>query len=331
MTGTISDAVELSVNAKASSSEGNIANIAMKDLTVAATMAGKQVNIQALKVAAFNGSIAANANATLGEKPQFAIDIAATGIDIQSALESQQSKSADMIRGTLDAQLRASGSGSKFEDIKPTLQGNGRAVVHNGKLVGVNVAADALAKTKGLPEIGDLVPASLVQRHPELFSNPDTDIQNASLTFLLQGPKITTHDLVVQTPDYGMIGDGRFDMDKNIDMAAHLLLTRQLTQEIIAEKKNVVYVTNKDGQVDIPFVVQGTLPKPTVIPDVTELAQRAANHLIQHQGQKAIGKLLGKRVKGLNIPFVPDGGGSGAPSGGNKTDNPLDQLKGLFH
>jgi uncharacterized protein involved in outer membrane biogenesis len=330
MNGTVVQGEEIAVNVKASSSEGDLANIAYKDLNLAATMLGKQLNVQSLKLGAFNGMIAASGNASLGDAPQFALNMTANNVDIQSALKSQQSKSADLIQGILDAQLQVSGRGAKFDDIKPTLAGNGRAAVRNGKLIGINLAADALNKTKGLPQIGDLVPASLVQRHPELFSNPDTDINNASLSFVLQGPRITTHDLIVQTPDYGMTGDGWFDMDKNIEMAARLLLTKQLTSEIIAEKKNVVYVTNRDGQVDIPMVVRGKLPKPAVLPDIGELAQRAGTHALQQN----LGKLLGKKGKGLNIPFLSNGGGGNAPSGGNNSNpsnNPLDQLKGLFH
>lgn len=326
MSGTVAQDAELLVSVKAASSDGDLANIAFKDLKLAATMLGKQLEVQALNLGAFNGTIAASGNATLDDAPQFALNLTATNVDIQNALQSQQSKSADMIKGILDAQLQVSGKGAKLDAIKPTLGGNGRAAVRNGKLIGINVAADALNKTKGLPGIGDLIPASLVQRHPELFNNPDTDIQNAGLSFVLQGPRIITHDLAVQTPDYGMTGDGWFDMDKNIEMAARLLLTQALTREIIAEKKNVVYVTNKDGQVDIPMVVRGKLPKPAVLPDIAELAQRAGTRLIQKKGQQALGKLLGKKGKGLNIPFLPNDGGNANPSG-----NPIDQLKGLFH
>ena len=307
LNGTVAQGAELSMNVKASSSEGDLANIAFKDLNLAATLLGKKLSVQSLKLGAFNGAIAASGDATLSDPPQFAVNMTANNVDIQSALQSQQSKSADMIRGILDAQLQVSGKGAKLDAIKPTLAGKGRAAVHDGKLVGINLAKEALKKTKGLPGIGDLVPPGVVERHPELFNSPDTDIQNAGLSFVLQGPRITTHDLSVQTLDYGMTGDGWFDMDKNIDMAAHVLLTRQLTKEIIAEKKNVVYLTNRDGQVDIPMMVSGKLPKPAVLPDIAELAQRAASHALEQN----ISKLFGKKGKG--------------------SGNPFDQLKGLFH
>jgi uncharacterized protein involved in outer membrane biogenesis len=330
VTGTMAQGGELSVNAKVTASHGNLANIVFKGLDLSATMIGNQLEVQSVKLGAFNGDIAASGKATLGDHREFALNLVANNVDIQSALDSQQAKSAGMIRGILNAQLQVSGRGAKFDAIKPTLAGNGRATVHDGKLIGVNLAKDALNKTNGIPEIGDLVPAPIVQKHPELFDSPDTDINSASLTFALTGSRITTHDLVVQTPDYWMTGDGWFDMEKNIEMAAHLLLTSEFTKEVIAEKKNVVYLTNKDGQVDIPFGVRGALPKPLVLPDVAQLAQLAGSHLIQDKGQKALNKFLNKKVKGLNIPFV-NGGGSSSGSNANPSDNPIDQLKGLLH
>ena len=324
VSGSIAQPPELSVSAKGSASEGNLANVPFKNLNLAATMAGQNLGLQSLKLSAFNGDIAASGNATLTDPPQFALNLTANNVDIPSALQSQQSKSAGMIQGVLDAQLQVSGKGATLDAIMPTLDGKGRANVRNGKLVGINLAAEGLKKTKGLPGIGDLIPASVVERHQELFNSPDTQIDSVALTFAIRGPRLTTHDLVVQTPDYAMTGDGWFDMDKHLEMGTHVLLTKQLSREIIAEKKNVVYLTNNDGQVDVPMVVSGHLPKPDVAPDIAELAQRIGSQLLNQNG-KALGKLL-KKGKKLNIPFLSNNGGKGNSSG-----NPLDQLKGLFH
>jgi hypothetical protein len=126
-----------------------------------------------------------------------------------------------------------------------------------------------------------------------------------------------------------MNGDGWFDMDKNIDLTARILLTQQLTNEIIAQKKNVVYVTNNSGQIDIPLRITGQLPKPTVVPDVGDLAQRAGQRAVQEQGQKALGKLMGN--KGLGA-FLGGGGNANTKggTGNSQPANPLNQLKGLF-
>ncbi len=151
-----------------------------------------------------------------------------------------------------------------------------------------------------------------MKRHPELFNNPDTDITRASLTFTLDGIRISTRDLVVQAVDYGMKAAGWFDMDKNVDLSGHALLTRKFSQEIIDEKHNVVYITNEDGQVDIPLRIQGKLPKPNVSPDLATMAQYATSHLVRQTGKDVVDKLFGNKKNGKN-------------------NNPLDQLKGLFN
>ena len=190
-----------------------------------------------------------------------------------------------------------------------------------GKLVGVNVVGQALQKVDNIPAIGALVPAGVAARHPELFRSNDTDIQDASLTFMLQGPRLTTRDLNVAAADYSLLGDGWFDMDKNIDLAARILLSRAFSSELIAAKHNVAYVSNPDQRVELPLRIVGQLPKPAIIPDLTVLAQRAASHAAQRE----VGRLLGKKGGALGNLLSVGGNGSTQSS-----SNPLNQLKGLF-
>jgi hypothetical protein len=133
-----------------------------------------------------------------------------------------------------------------------------------------------------------------------------------------------------------MNGTGWFDMDKNIDLTARILLNQQLTNEIIAQKKNVVYVTNDNGQIDIPLRITGQLPKPTVLPDIGDLAQRAGKRAVEEQAQKGLGKVLGNKGIGGFLGGSGGSGGGNAGSGGSgagtggDSGNPLNQLKGLF-
>ncbi len=338
----------MNIAAKVGSAGGSVNNIAYNNLALDAGLRGKQATIRSLQVGAFGGAIAAAGAADLSTNGPFNVAANLSNIDIQQALQSQQSKAADMIRGTLNGSATVAGRTGTFDQMKPTFNGDGKIAVANAKLVGVNVAAQGLQKVDNLPMIGALIPQSVVQNHPELFSNPDTDIKSATLTFKLEGPRITTHDLLVQTVDYNLTGDGWFDMDKNIDLTAHLLLSKPLTDEIVAQKKQVIYVSNRDGQVDVPVRVTGQLPKPRVTPDVTYLAQQATQRAAQEQGQKYVGKLLGKKGGGavggvlgglLGAPgggATEGGGGAGAGTatpGGAATPaipNPAELLKKIF-
>ena len=306
------------VTAMVTSPAGVAQNIAYRNLAVDATYGGQAVTISSLKVAAFSGTLDGSARATLGTEPVFKVGLNLHGIDLQQALVSQKSKAADTVRGQLTGQVRVAGRGATFDKIKPTLSGNGQMAVANAKLIGVNIGAQTMRKVQGVPGIDTLVTPSIVARHPGLFNSPDTNLTELSLTFVIQGPKITSHDIKAATPDYSALADGWFDLDKNIDMNAHLLLSKELSGELMSQKKNVVYLANEQKQVDIPVRISGQLPKPSVQPDIQFLAQRAAGHLVQKQAGKYLDKFLG--------------GNSKNGSGSSGSSNPLGgALNKLFH
>jgi uncharacterized protein involved in outer membrane biogenesis len=330
------------VDSEITSPSGNLANVPYQNLKLSLSLADKVARVTTLRLKAFSGDIVATGTTRLEAAAPMEASISFTNLDVQQALDSQKSKAAGTVRGTLGGNIKVSGKTGTFDEMKPTLRGNGNLTLTNGKLIGVNVGGQALKKVENLPAIGNLVPDAVIRNHPELFSNPDTDIQLASLTFVLEGPRITSHDIKVQTVDYNLLGDGWFDMDKNIDLAARIVLSPQFSKELVEQKKEVAFIANKDGQIDIPLQVVGQLPKPQVLPNVTELAQRAGTHAMQAQGQKYLGKVFGKKglPGGLNKFLGGDSGsgdGSGDGSGNNNgggnskpPPNPLDQLKKLF-
>src|SRR5581483_7011567 len=287
------------VTSKLTSPGGTLQNVAYRNLALDADYGGQRLTLNSLKLAAFNGTIDGSGNAALAGDRAFNVALNCNQIGLRPLLLSQNSKAADTVRGQLTGQLRVAGRGSTFEQIKPTLSGNGRVSVANGKLVGVNVVADAMRKVNGIPGIGALVSPAMIARHPELFKSPDTDLNQLGMGFTIQGPRITSHDIVASTADYTVKGDGWFDLDKKIDMDVDLLLSPQLSREMISERKNIAYLTDRQERVKIPVHISGQLPKPTVTPNVQDIAQRAATHAAQEQGQKAIQKFLGKKTGGL--------------------------------
>ena len=301
----------LDVTANTTSASGNVNGAAYSNLVANAEMVGKRVDAKSFSLNVFSGAVAGTGNAILDQGPAFNVTVNTQNIDLQQALESQKIKAAAMVRGALTSQIAVSGRGGDFEKIKPTLKGAGSADIKDGKLVGVNLAADALKKVDNIPLVGELIPSSIAAKHPELFKNPDTVFRDAKLTFSIEGPRITTNDLTVSTDDYSMRGNGWFDLDMKIDMTARALLSQTFSAEIIREKKNVAYLANDQGQIDVPLRITGALPKPAVSPDIQEMAGRAAKRAAQKQGEKLLEKV------------IPGGGGG-------KTSNPLEGLKGLF-
>jgi uncharacterized protein involved in outer membrane biogenesis len=338
----------LAGSTRLSAASGLLSNIPLTLLTLDASYGGDRVNVNSLKFGAFDGSIGAAGIATIGAVPVFDFRIDAQNVNMQAALDSQHSKAANTIRGSLTGNLEIAGRGKGLDQVKPTMRGSGRARMDNGKLIGVNLVAQALKKVDNVPGIGALVPAEVVANHPELFKSPDTDIQEASLTFAILGPRIASHDIVARSTDYSIFADGWFDLDKYIDLAAKIVMSRPFSGELVAARHNVSYLTNNDDEVEIPLRVSGQLPHPTVAPDVGLIAQRAASPAVQNRvgeliQKKGLGGLLKKNGLGGLLGGLTGGddgndsnsdatGPSPSATGGSDNSGSLpNPFKGLFH
>jgi uncharacterized protein involved in outer membrane biogenesis len=299
--------------------DGNLADVPFQNMDMVANANNGSARLQSLRMKAFAGEITASGESRLGPSAPFSAVMNLTNIDLQQMLASQKSTAANMVRGSLTGNMNVGGVAGPFEQMKPTFKGNGKLNIANGKLIGVNLGGQSLLKLTNLPVVGNLVPAGIIQRHPELFSNPNTDIQEASLSYVLAGPRITSHDIKVQTVDYNLLGDGWFDMDRNVDLAVRMVLSPAFSKELVQSNNNVAYILNTQQQVDFPVQISGQLPKPSVLPNVTELAQRAAMHEAQNQGQKYLGKALGKKGLPGGIGGGLVGGLLGGAMGGGDT------------
>lgn len=303
LNGTLNDGARgLTATANLASSSGAVANVAYKNLQMAASYGGQIIKIEHLGLDAFGGTIKASGQEALAAPPKFQLAAELADVDLTQALSSQDSKAAAIVRGRLSGQLALSGQGRDFARIKPTLSGRGRFRIAGGKLVGVNVVGQALRKINGIPGIDTLLTSSIIARHPELFRSPDTDLKTASLSFTMAGPRISSNDITVVSDDYRLLGRGWFDLDKQVDLTLQVLMSRQFSSELRAQKKNVVYLMNSGGEIVIPLRVTGTLPKPLVAPDVADLAQRAAGRAIERKGGELLQRFLGRKGLGGSRP-----------------------------
>jgi len=189
-----------------------------------------------------------------------AASISFTNLDIQQALDSQKSKAA----GTCaERSAETSKSAERPQLRRDEADAEGQRKSHPDKRQVGRRQRRWTGAEESAESAGDRQPGSgrVIKNHPELFSNPDTDIQLASLTFVLEGPRITSHDIKVQTVDYNLLGDGWFDMDKNIDLAARIVLSAPFSKELIEQQKQeVAFIANKDGTNRHPAANVGQLP-----------------------------------------------------------------------
>jgi uncharacterized protein involved in outer membrane biogenesis len=281
------------ISAAIQSSDGSLQNVSYSGLATNAAYLNRRASIRQLNAAMFQGSITADADANFAGVPAFNLTLAMRNLNVEQALRSQNIGAAATVRGFLSGNVAASGAGASWNRIRPTLRGSGRVAMANGKLVGVNIVADAINAVAKAPGISQIMNVAFMSSHRGVLVDPDTELQSASMTFQLAGPRFTTHDLNARSPDYMIIGSGWFDMDKNVDMSGDIRLALGL-------------------QVAIPVTVSGKLPGVLVLPDVPTLTERLAMGAINtpgnilRSGVNAVGSVVGAPQAGSAIPSIPN-------------------------
>jgi uncharacterized protein involved in outer membrane biogenesis len=290
------------ISATIQSTDGSLENVSYNNLDLTAAYFNRRASARPLSVGMFEGSLTADADAVLGDVPTFNVTLAMRNLNMEQALRSQNIDAAGRVRGFLTGNVAASGSGTSWDRIRPTIRGSGRLAIANGKLMGVNIVADALNAVAAAPGVSQIVNVAFMSSHHGLLVDPNTELQSATMSFQQVGPRFTTHDLFAQSPDYAITGDGWFDMDKNMDMSGDIRLALGL-------------------QVAIPVTVSGKLPGVHVLPDVPTLAERVAMGAINTPGNiirggvNAVGSVVGAPSAGSAIPSIP---------------NPINALKKLW-
>ena len=163
---------------------GNLANFRYQSLKLTLALAGKLAGYPAQGKGVF-GEIVATGDTRLEAAAPMTASVSFSNPDLQQALEAQKSKAAGTVSRWLGGSINVTGKTGSFDQMKPTLKGKDALMLTNGKLVGVNIGgrgAQEGAETAGDRQSGS---RRRPRNHPELFNNPDTDIQIANLNFVL--------------------------------------------------------------------------------------------------------------------------------------------------
>ncbi len=264
------------VSTKITSGDGTISGIVYHNLDAHVLYSGDRLEAQPFGLEVFDGALAGGATVALQTPPRFNCDLHPARLDITKLLRWEGIQSS-MLHGRLSGAVEASGVGTELKQIEPSLAGRGHMAVVNGALAGVNVVAIAINKIATAPGVSQLVNAAFKARHRGMLADPNTELQQASLSFILAGDRATTHDLVIRSRGYGMTGGGWFDFNKNISMTGDIRLSRSVA---------------------IPVVITGQYPVLLVVPNIPKLAERVATGAVGmplkiFEGTTTVGSALG--------------------------------------
>jgi hypothetical protein len=281
---------------KLSSADGKLYNIAYKGLDGTLSLADKVANVRNLRVNALSGAVQLEGEYAFKETvPRFAVTSRVQGIDVKELYAALDSNAERDIRGRMNADMKLSGNGKSWDEIRPNLRGQGEAEVVQGALLNFNVAEGALTGITGIPGLTNMVSPALRRKYPATFAAKDTEFKELKSSFDLADGRTNVKNLRMAAADFVVQGKGWADFERKVDFRAAINFSPQLSADLVQSARETKYLLNDQGQLDVPFVLSGRMPNVKPKPDINYLGQLVQRGFMRKGAEELQNRFFGGR------------------------------------
>jgi len=272
-------------------------------VSLSSRLTPQEISLTSCKITGFGGEL--TLPSTLSVPQQKIAKATPTGrnLSIGQILRIAAPSIAETIQGTL-ASFDGQFTDIAFMNPAQTIGGKGALVIKNGVLKGFNLANQVMSKVEGLPFISGNLRKRVPPEFEKFFASPDTIIRDLNATFTISGGVLQLSELRVLADIFSLTSQGALGLDGELNLRATISFDPELSNAITNRVLEMKPLLNKDGRLSIPLIVKGKAPAVAVIPDLTDIAQRAAVGTIRETlggalrggtgAAKGIGKGLGK-------------------------------------
>jgi AsmA protein len=268
---------------------------------------------------AYGGRLAGIARAKPGDPPTYALDLRSEGVRLLAAMQALAGQG--RFDGRADVQLALASSGASQRALVGSLGGDGKILLRDGAILGVNVA-------------GMLRQVMTLGLNPAAGQQQRTDFAEAGGSFRVEDGVLRNDDLFLRAPVLRLDGAGTVDLPRrSVDY--------RVTPQLAATLEGQGAGGTPSLQAGVPFLVQGPLAAPSVRFDLdgaltsavsspADLARVAAELASDPQAVRtlrdrfdALGQLPAPAAgKVRDVIEGVLGGGGGRPEGGSPKSAP---------
>jgi uncharacterized protein involved in outer membrane biogenesis len=291
---------------KLASTQGTLYKINYKDFGTNLVVENKIASIRNLRVNALSGFLQTDGEYAFNTPTaRFSLVSKAQGLDLRELYRSWDPKSSRDIQGRLNADMKVSGSGKEWSEIKPSLRGQGQAEIMQGALLDFNIADNVLSGITGIPGLTSFINPQVRKKYPETFEAKDTEFKELKGLFDLADSRMNVKDLRIVAADYTVQGNGWVDFDKRADFQSVLVLSQRLSADLGRSAREVTYMFNNQNQVEVPFTVSGTLPKLRARPDAGHIGKMVQRGFLRRGTEELERRFFGKERSGPSGESTP--------------------------
>lgn len=197
------------------------------------------------------------------------------------------------LTGDLSGSFQGTGEGRNSKALFHSFSGNGTIRLANLVLVNMNILQEVFKRISVIPGLVGVLQSRLPASYREKLDARDTVFEPTDLTVTVAQGALLFENLRLASDTFVLTGGGRLGMDGAVSSQMRLKIDPKLSAAIVQSVQEFQALTGSDGRIEFPVKAAGTLPRVTVLPDVSYLASR----LIVNRVEDLLGDLLEKALE----------------------------------
>ena len=287
---------QTTVAGKILSSDGRLYNMDYKNLDANLSYAKNNVVLRSFRANVLNGSAQLKGEFGFDESPKFSMASEIKGIDLVQ-LHQYFTKDQPDMRGSLNGNLKLSGQGDQWQEIEPTLRGDGQTEVLNGTLLNFNIADAVLSGATGIPGLTNLINPAVRKKYPETFEAKDTVFKDLQTQLDIGDSRLNLKNLRIAAAQFRVAGDGWVDFERRVDFRGVIRFSPELSGDIAGAVREIRLLFNKNNELEIPFTLSGQMPNVKPRPDAGFLTKALQRGLFQKGAEELQEQLFGSKER----------------------------------
>lgn len=153
--------------------------------------------------------------------------------------------------------------------------GQGTVKLTEVKVRNLNILRAVFDKFSMLPGLTQRLESRLPAEYQDKLNATDTAFAPITLPVKLENGSLLLDEVVLQSDTGSLSGQGKIGLiDQSVVLSSTLRIEPQLSEAIIRSVEELHALANAQGEIEVPLLIQGRIPKVVALPDVRYLASK---------------------------------------------------------
>jgi len=265
----------------------------LEQITVEAVARAGQLEVNQVSAKIAEGTIVAKGTVEqFATQPSAAGEITIDGVKLEQ-LWPQAASGEPQVQGIGAASFQASAQAVAWSQLTSVLSGQGIIRLTKPTLINLNILRETFSRLSVLPGVVDKLHARLPESSRAQLTARDTVFEDVELPLRIEQGVLRFDNLRVVTETFELAGTGHLRLDQTFSSHLTLRIDPGFSAAIVQSVNELQHLTDAQGRLELPVVIQGTLPRVAVLPDVQYLASR----LLATKAEELLGDFLQKALK----------------------------------